>query len=383
MFKDFIDHVRDLFKTNDPIPLHEPVFAGKELEYVTHALNSTLISSNVGEYVEEFENKVIDFTGSKFAISTVNGTSALHLSLLLNGVGQEDEVITQSLTFIATCNAIKYLGAEPIFIDVDRKTLSLSPEALENFIDANCFLDTDGVLINKLTEKKIKACLPMHTFGFPCQIKELQEICSKYNLSLVEDAAESLGSFYRNIHTGTFGNCSSLSFNGNKIITTGGGGMVLTNSEELASKARHLSTQAKTIKDWRFDHDQIGFNYRLPNLNAAIGVAQMKQLPKFLSAKRKLSEEYFKWGRENNYEFVQEPKDCKANYWLNALLTKNLTERDQFLETTNKNKIMTRPAWSPMHTLKMYENNQKDDLKNTNWLYERLVTVPSGVTVIE
>ena len=208
-------------------------------------------------------------------------------------------------------------------------------------------------------------------------------VCSKYNISLVEDAAESLGSFYRNRHTGTFGNCSALSFNGNKIITTGGGGMVLTDNEKIAEKARHLSTQAKTVKKWKFDHDQIGFNYRMPNLNAAIGVAQMKQLPKFLSAKRKLSKKYFDWGQKNNYKFVQESKDCKANYWLNVLLTRNLTERNQFLEATNKKKIMTRPAWSPMHTLKMYEKNPKGDLKNTNWLYERLVTVPSGVTVFE
>ena len=377
MFKIFIEFVKDLYKTNELIPLHEPKFIGNESNYVLDAIESSFVSTNVGEYVSNFEDMLCDYTGSKFAVTTVNGTSALHMALLINGIKEGQEVITQSLTFVSTCNAISYVGASPIFVDVNKENLSLSATALKEFIEEYTFKNDQGELVNKKTKKLITACIPMHTFGFPADILSIKKICQENNLVLIEDAAESIGSYYQNQHTGTIGDASILSFNGNKVITTGGGGMLLTNNERLANLAKHLTTQARKKHAWSFDHDMIGYNYRLPNLNAAMGCAQMEMLTKILEGKRTLANNYLTWGKQYNSEFVREATCSKANYWLNTLITKDIEERDEFLEKTNSSNIMTRPVWKPMHELEMYKSNQRDSLKNTSWLSERIVNVPS------
>ncbi|BHH82675.1 LegC family aminotransferase [Desulforhopalus sp. 52FAK] len=378
MFKNFIQFVRELYRTNDFIPLHAPRFEGNEKRYLLEAIDSTFVSS-VGEFVDEFEAKVAEYTGIKHAIATVNGTAALHVALKLAGVKENTEVITQSLTFVATCNAIRYCGGTPTFVDVDRFSLGLSPQSFSTFLAEQCEMRDDGYCWNIKSGRRITACLPMHSFGFPVDLEKIKSICEKYNIKLVEDAAESLGSFYKNQHTGSIGNLSILSFNGNKIITTGGGGMVLTNDEELARQAKHITTTAKLPHRWSFDHDAIGFNYRLPNLNAALGVAQMECLPSYISNKRYVAKQYQAWGEEYGVRFVKEPVDTKANYWLNAVITKDKQQKEAMLEVTNDNGIMSRPAWTPMHKLAMNQECQKGEMENTEWLFDRLVNVPSSV----
>jgi len=379
-YEEFIQFVQSLYGTTDLIPLHEPKFIGNEKEYLLKALESTYVSS-IGKFVDQFEKKVTEYTGAKHAIATVNGTAALHMALKLSGVEEKSEVITQSLTFVATCNAIRYCGASPLFVDVDRKTLGLSAKSLEEFLQENSELRDDGNCWNKTTEKKITACLPMHTLGFPVDLGKLKIVCDRYNIPIVEDAAESLGSTYYNNHTGTTGKLSALSFNGNKIITTGGGGMVLTDDDELAEQAKHLTTTAKISHQWSFYHDKVGYNYRLPNLNASLGVAQMEQLPEYLNNKRKIADQYHKWGEEHETFFVKEQPNTKANYWLNTIIMKNKKQRDAFLERTNNRNIITRPVWTPMHKLPVYDRYQKTKLSNTEWLSDRLVNVPSSVVL--
>jgi len=378
VFDDFICFVQDLYSSTDLVPLHEPQFRGNEKKYLLETIDSTFVSS-VGKFVDEFELKVAEYTGVKHAIATVNGTAALHIALKLAGVEHNSEVITQSLTFVATCNAIRYCNAKPLFIDVDKTTLGLSPESLENFLQQNTEIRDDGFCWNKSSNKKILACIPMHTFGFPVKLERIKNICDQYNVTLVEDAAESLGSLYKNMHTGSIGKLAALSFNGNKIITTGGGGMILTNDDELAKKAKHITTTAKLTHSWAFNHDEIGYNYRLPNLNAALGVAQIELLPEYLKNKRKIANTYQKWGNEHGIEFLVEPKNTKANYWLNAAVMQNRKQRDDMLEITNGNNVMTRPVWTPMHQLPMNQNYQKSDMTNTEWLADRIVNVPSSV----
>lgn len=285
-FKDIVEFIRELYGGQEFVPLHEPRFSGNEKKYVQECIESTFVSS-VGAFVDEFEKQFAKFTGSKYAIATVNGTAALHTALLLAGVSREDEVITQPLTFVATCNAISYIGAHPVFVDIDKETLGLSPEKLKEFLSQNTEV-INGECVNKTTKRIIKAVVPMHTFGLPTKINELMGVCKEYSISLIEDAAESLGSYNEGKHTGTFGLLGAFSFNGNKIITTGGGGMVVTDNEELAKKAKHMTTTAKIPHSWEYDHDMVGYNYRLPNLNAALGCAQMELLPKFLKRKRQL-----------------------------------------------------------------------------------------------
>ena len=377
MFNDFISFVRDLYSTKDFIPLHAPQFIGNEKKYVENTIDSTFVSS-IGDFVNKFENQVQNFTGIKYAIATMNGTAAMHIALKLSGVERETEVITQSLTFVATCNAIRYCGATPILIDVEKSTLGMSPHKLKEFLDEYCEVRDDGFCWNYSTNRRISACLPMHTFGHPVQIVEIKKICSLYNINLIEDAAESLGSFYKGKHTGNFGKISATSFNGNKIVTSGGGGMILTNDEELAHQAKHITTTAKIPSLWSFDHDQVGYNYRLPNINAALGVAQMELLPLYLKSKREIATNYQDWGRDNGMEFIIEQKNCSSNFWLNCVVTENEENRDLMLKVTNENNIMTRPIWTPMHKLSMYQNCQKTDLSNTEWLYSRVVNVPSS-----
>ena len=375
--KELVSFVRDQYGTKDFIPLHAPHFEGKEKEYLLDTIDSTFVST-VGAYVTQFEEKVVQYTGSKYAVATVNGTSALHVGLLVAGVQRDDEVITQSLTFVATCNAIRYCGAEPVFVDVERETLGMSPDSILDFLDRFAEM-RDGLCWNKQTNRVIRACVPMHNFGHPGRIHDIQKICQNFNIQLVEDAAESLGSFYEKIHTGRFGSLAAISFNGNKIITTGGGGMIITDDEVIYKRVKHITTTAKVDHPWLFMHDDLGFNYRLPNLNAALGCAQMDLLSNYLERKRALAERYANWFSDKGYKFILEPENTKANYWINAFLVNGREERDEILKYTNNNKVMTRPAWTPMHTLKMFKDNLRVDLTNTEWLESRLVNIPSSV----
>ena len=375
--KELVSFVRDQYGTKDFIPLHAPHFEGKEKEYLLDTIDSTFVST-VGAYVTQFEEKVVQYTGSKYAVATVNGTSALHVGLLVAGVQRDDEVITQSLTFVATCNAIRYCGAEPVFVDVERETLGMSPDSILDFLDRFAEM-RDGLCWNKQTNRVIRACVPMHNFGHPVRIHDIQKICQNYNIQLVEDAAESLGSFYEKIHTGRFGSLAAISFNGNKIITTGGGGMIITDDEVICKRVKHITTTAKVDHPWLYMHDDLGFNYRLPNLNAALGCAQMELLSNYVERKRALAERYANWFSDKGYKFILEPENTKANYWINAFLVNGREERDEILKYTNNNKVMTRPAWTPMHTLKMFKDNLRVDLTNTEWLESRLVNIPSSV----
>ncbi len=362
---------------NEFIPLHRPVFAGNERQYLTDCIDSNFVSS-VGVKVTEFEQKVAAFTGAKHAIATVNGTAALHVAIELAGVEAGDEVITQALTFIATCNAISYAGAKPLFIDVDLDTMGLSPSALQIFLENHAEKRVGGTF-NKLTEKRISACVPMHTFGFPCRIEEITTICSDWGIALIEDAAESLGSYVRGRHTGTFGAMGTISFNGNKLITTGGGGMIITDDPILAQRAKHITTTAKIPHPYEFVHDEIGYNYRMPNLNAALGCAQMERLNEFLAIKSKLADQWGAFFDQNDVRFARATDANKANHWLNALVLDSKEDRDKFLKVTNDNGVMTRPIWTLMTKLSMFQDCQSDGLENSLWLENRVVNIPSSV----
>ena len=377
MFNDFINFVRKIYGTKKVIPLHEPKFIGNEKKYLNQCIDTTFVSS-VGKFVDEFEEKIAKYTGAKYAVATTNGTSALHISLILAGVGQSDEVITQPLNFVASCNAISYCNATPIFVDVDRDTMGLSPSALRYFLEKNTKIKNKKC-INKKTNKIIKACVPMHSYGHPCRIDEIKRILKKYYIFLIEDAAESLGSFYKNKHTGTFGKLGILSFNGNKIITAGGGGCIITNDKIFAKKAKHITTTAKVSHKWDFNHDSIGYNYRMPNLNAALLVAQLESLDIFIKNKRKLAKKYEGFFKNTDYNFFKEPINSRSNYWLNLIILKDKKKRDQFLEKTNSKGIMTRPIWKLMSELKMFKDCQIGSLKNVKYLQDRVVNIPSSV----
>jgi len=377
MFSSVLEFIKQKFPGQDFISLHEPQFQGNEKKYLNDAIDSTFVSS-VGAYVNKFEEMMCEITGAKYAIATANGTSALHLGLLVAGVKKEDEVLTQSLTFIATANAISYIGASSVFVDVDRDTMGLSPDSLAGYLNEFAELK-DGWAVSKISGKRIKACVPMHTFGFPCRTKEIAVICKKWNIALVEDTAESIGSYRNGVHTGLDGLVGAFSFNGNKSVTCGGGGALITNDEEVAKLAKHLSTQAKSPHRWEFRHDSVGYNYRMPNLNAALACAQLEQLPKYLKSKRKLAKEYAVFFKEIGIDFVTEPEGTEASYWLNCLLFKSREERDEFLEVSNGNGVMARPAWELMHTLEMFKDSHKGDMTNSEWIVERLVNIPSSV----
>ncbi len=382
MFNDFVRFVKSVYNTDEFIPLHQPRFLGNEKKYVIDTIESTFVSS-VGSYVNQFEKNISEFVGVKYAIATVNGTAALHIALKLVGVDTNDEVVTQSLTFVATCNAIRYCNAEPVFVDVNKETLGLSADSLQLFLEQNCEVRGDGFCWNKNSNRIVRACLPMHTFGFPVQLDEIKNICDNYNITLVEDAAESLGSLYKGKHTGTISKLAAISFNGNKIITTGGGGVVLTNDHTIAHRAKHITTTARLADNWNFIHDEIAYNYRLPNLNAALGVAQLELLPQYIKNKRQLASRYQDWGKEHGLKFIEEPKDTRSNYWLNTIIVENKKQKDALLKYTNDNGVMTRPVWEPMHKLEMNLNCQSTELKNTDWLVDRLINVPSSVVLNE
>ncbi|HAF28034.1 MAG TPA: aminotransferase DegT [Bacteroidales bacterium] len=380
MYKEIVDFIKRLYKTESFIPLHSPLFIGNEKKYLEECIDSTFVSS-VGKYVDKFEELAASYTGAKKAVVCLNGTNALYIALKLVGVKEDDEVITQALTFIATANAISYTGAHPVFIDVDKETMGLSPDALNKWLNENAVLK-NGICYNSKTGRRIKACIPMHTFGHPVRLEELIGVCKKYSIELIEDAAESLGSFYKEKHTGTFGKIGILSFNGNKTITTGGGGMLLFNDESMAQHAKHLTTQAKIPHAWEFSHDHIGYNYRMPNINAALGCAQMEQLDKFLKSKRLIAMEYEKLFKDSSIGFFKEPKDCESNYWLNVIILPNKVERDAFLKYSNENGVMTRPIWQLMNRMPMFKACQTDELVNSFWFEERVVNLPSGVIQI-
>ena len=361
----------------DFIPLHRPVFEGNERRYLVDCVDSNFVSS-VGAKVTEFERQVAGFTGAKFAVATVNGTAALHVALQLAGVQRGDEVIGQALTFVATCNALSYAGAHPVFVDVDLDTMGLSPDALRRWLAANAQV-RDGRAFNRATGRRIAACVPMHTFGFPVRIREIVAVCGDYGIPVVEDAAESLGSYVDGRHTGTFGALSTLSFNGNKTITTGGGGMILTDDEATARHAKHLTTTAKIPHPFEFVHDEVGYNYRLPNLNAALGCAQMERLPEMLAVKAGIAARYAGFFEGTGVRFVQPLEGCVANRWLNAIVLGSEAERDEFLAYTNAQGVMTRPIWRLMSRLDMFRDCQHDGLANSYWLEARVVNLPSSV----
>lgn len=378
MFKDVVDFIRELYHTDDFIPLHVPRFIGNEKKNLIECIDTTFVSS-VGKFVDKFEEMTAQYTGAKKAVVCVNGTEALHMALMLAGVKAGDEVITQPLTFVATANAIAYTGAHSIFIDVDMDTMGLSPVSVEEFLVEFGDMRNDGYCYNISTGNKISACVPMHTFGHPVKIEALVKICEKYNIALVEDAAESIGSKYKGQHTGTFGKFGIISYNGNKTITTGGGGMILTNDEELGNLAKHLTTQAKIPHPWEYEHDQIGYNFRMPNINASLGVAQMESLDTFIENKRELAAMYKSFFESKGIHFFSEPENCYSNYWLNAIIFDNRTERDKFLEFTNSKSVMTRPVWRLMNKLDMHKNCQSGNLDNAFWLEERIVNIPSSM----
>lgn len=372
-----INLVRDIYATQDFIPLHAPSFSGKEKAYLLETIDSTFVSS-VGKFVDEFEHKIQSFTQSTRAIATVNGTAALHTALHLADVKADDLVITQALTFVATCNALHHMGAKPVFIDIESNAFGLCPKASATWLADEAVLDTDGQCRHKATGAAIKAIMPMHTFGHPVQLDELLSVCQEWNLTLIEDAAESLGSFYKGRHTGTLGHFAALSFNGNKVITTGGGGMLLCREAEDGIRAKHITTTAKVPHAYEFFHDEPGFNYRMPNLNAALGCAQMEQLEAKLASKRQIAQQYQAFFADSDYRFVQEPSYATSNYWLNAIVCPDLAARNALLKKTNDQGVMTRPVWQLMHRLPMFANTLRGDLTQSEWAEARLVNLPSS-----
>ncbi|MEZ9845382.1 LegC family aminotransferase [Vibrio breoganii] len=370
-----VEFVRDTYKTNEFIPLHAPTFNGNEKAYVMETIESTFVSS-VGKFVDDFERKIEAYTGTAKAVATVNGTAALHTALHMADVQRGDLVITQALTFVATCNALYHMGAEPIFVDVSPTSLGLCPKAVDEFLKEHTEVTEIGC-IHKPTGKRIQAVVPMHTFGHPVELDELIAVCLKWNISLVEDAAESLGSFYKGRHTGTLGDFGAISFNGNKIITTGGGGMVLCKNEEVGAHTKHVTTTAKVPHPYEFFHDEAGFNYRMPNLNAALGCAQMEVLDTYLSSKRALAQQYSDFFKNSELRFVVEPEYAESNYWLNAVVCPDTETRETLLKETNAQGVMTRPIWKLMHRLPMFAHSLRGDLTHSEFIEKHLINLPS------
>lgn len=377
-FSKTIDFIKSVYGNQEFTPLANPVFVGNEKKYLNECIDTTFVSS-VGKFVDRFEEDMAKYTGAKKAVVCVSGTNALHMSLMLVGVERNDEVITQALTFIATCNALSYISAHPVFIDVDRSTMGLSPDAMKEWLTKNAEI-RNGECYNKNSGRRVKACLPMHTFGHPVRIEEIAAICEEYHIELIEDAAESMGSTYNGKHTGTFGKVGAISFNGNKTITTGGGGMMLFQDEELGMYAKHITTQAKIPHRWEFRHDHVGYNYRMPNINAALGCAQLENLDKYVASKRKVAAEYEAYFKTvPDIEFFVDSPDTYSNYWLNAVILKDKEAQIDFLSQTNDNGVMTRPIWELMNRLQMFDNCENDGLKNTIFFADRVVNIPSSV----
>jgi aminotransferase in exopolysaccharide biosynthesis len=378
MFEKIVNFIKSLYPAENPVPLHAPRFSGNEKKYLIDCIDTTYVSY-VGQYVTRFEDEIRHYTGAKYAAAVSSGTAALHVALILAEVSPGDEVITQPLTFVATANAISYCSAQPIFVDVERSTLGLDPDKLNDFLINNGILKSDGRCYNKTTGRKIAACVPTHTLGHPVRIDQIIQICQRFQIPVVEDAAEALGSFYKGQHAGTFGDIGILSFNGNKPVTTGGGGMVITNNEDIAKRAKHLTTTAKQPHPWEFNHDCVGYNYRLPNINAAVGCAQMEDFYHVLENKRQTAQMYRDFFKNLDVIFVSEPENAKSNYWLNAIVLKDRQKRDQFLEFSNQNGVQVRPVWTLMNHLPMYRNCQTTVIDNAQWFENHVVNIPSSV----
>ena len=382
MYEKTISYIKELYGNQDFTPLSVPRFVGNEKKYLDECIDTTFVSS-VGKFVDRFEADMAAYTGAKKAVVCVSGTNALHMALMLVGVERDDEVLTQALTFIATCNAISYIGARPVFLDVDKTTMGLSPDALKQWLAKNAEL-RNGQCYNRNSGRRVKACVPMHTFGHPVRIDEIAAVCNEYHIELVEDAAESIGSKYKGTHTGLFGKVGALSFNGNKTITTGGGGMLLFMNEELGVLAKHLTTQAKVPHRWEFRHDHIGYNYRMPNINAALGCAQLEHLDEFIADKRDTAARYAEYFKTvADIDFFTEPEHCHSNYWLNAIMLKDREAQQQFLQESNDSGVMTRPIWELMNRLPMFEHCEHDSLANTQWFADRVVNIPSSVRLCD
>lgn len=375
--KEIIEFIKSLYpEYKENVFLHPPIFLGNEKKYLNDCIDTTFVSS-VGQYVDQFEQKMAEYTGAAKAVVCVNGTNALHMSLMLSGVKQGDEVITQPLTFIATANAISYCNAYPVFCDVDEETMGLSPVAVRKWLEEHAEINNNQCF-NKNTGRRISAVVPMHTFGHPVKLNEFVLLCEEWKLALVEDAAESIGSFYNGKHTGLFGKVAALSFNGNKTITCGGGGMLLFTDKELGDRAKHLTTQAKIPHRWEFKHDEIGYNYRMPNINAALGCAQLENIEKILENKRKTAMAYREFFAGSDIKFFDEPDNCKSNFWLNAVVLPNKEAQIKFLEDTNDNHVQTRPIWELMNRLEMFKNCEHDELTNAIRFADTVVNIPSG-----
>ncbi|KAB2953625.1 LegC family aminotransferase [Heliorestis acidaminivorans] len=370
------------------IPLQEPQFLGKEWHYVKDCLDTGWVSS-AGSYVERFESLLSEYTGAPYVVATVNGTSALHMCLLLAKVQPDEEVLLPSLTFVATANAISYCGAIPHFVDVDEATLGIDANKLRSYLHEIATIennDQKSFCRNRQTGRIIKAIIPMHTFGHPVDMDPLVELSQQFGIKIIEDAAESLGSFYKNRHTGTMSDLAAISFNGNKIITTGGGGAILTNNQELAILAKHLTTTAKTAHPWAYYHDSVGYNYRLPNINAALGCAQIENLPFLVKRKRELAQKYEETFKNfRGLRFFTEPSFAQSNYWLNTLILNENgpKELEKLLSLTNKSGIMTRPVWTPLHQLPIYKKCPAMTLEVTESLAQRIINIPSSANLIE
>ena len=381
MYEKTIGFIKELYGNQEFTPLAVPRFIGNEKKYLNECIDTTFVSS-VGKFVDRFEEDMAKYTGCKRAVVCVSGTNALHMSLKLAGVERDDEVLTQALTFIATCNALSYIGAHPVFIDVDKDTMGLSPTAMREWLSKNAEMKK-GECFNIRSGRRIKACVPMHTFGHPVHLDELVEVCNEYHIELVEDAAESIGSLYKGKHTGTFGKVGAISFNGNKTITTGGGGMMLFNDEELGALAKHLTTQAKIPHRWEFRHDHIGYNYRMPNINAALGCAQLEHIEEYVASKRATAKAYEVFFKDiPDIDFFVEPKNTRSNYWLNVVILSDHDKQLEFLQETNDNGVMTRPIWELMNRLPMFQHCQHDSLENTIWFADRVVNIPSSVRLL-
>jgi len=373
--QEIISFIKNQFNNQERIALHQPFFGGKEKEYLNRCIDSTFVSS-VGPFVDQFEEDIKKYSGTDYAVAVVNGTAGLQVALQLVGVKRDEEVITQALSFIATSNAIHFAGANPIYIDVDYDTMGMSPTSLLNFLECYGEIRTNECY-NKKSGKRIAACLPMHTFGFPCRIDEISKICHDWAIPLVEDAAEALGSEYKGKKIGSFGEIAVFSFNGNKIVTSGGGGVIVTNSQHLAKRAKHITTTAKLPHSYEFIHDESGYNFRMPNINAALICAQLEQLDSFIENKRALAKSYSNFFAFNPI-FRTEMTDTKANYWLNCLEFSSLNERNAFLELANQQGVMCRPIWTLSYLLPMYQNCQRDNQENAEILYDRIVNIPSS-----
>jgi len=380
MFEKIINFIKSLYPAENPVPLHVPRFTGNEKKYLIDCIDTTYVSY-LGQYVSRFEDEIRQLTGASYAAAVSSGTAALHIALLLVDVAPGDEVITQPLTFVATANAITYCSAQPVFVDIERATLGLDPDKLNDFLINNCILKSDGKCYNKTTGRKIAACVPMHTFGHPVRIDQIIEICQRYQIPVVEDAAEALGSFYKVQHSGTFGDIGILSFNGNKPVTTGGGGMIITNDKTIATKAKHLTTTAKKPHPWEFFHDDVGYNYRMPNINAAVGCAQLECFAGVLENKRTTAQMYQQFFQEIGIPFITEPAHARSNYWLNAIVLKDRQEREQYLAYSTEKGVQARPVWTLISNLPMYRRCQSASIETAQWLEDRLVNIPSSVRI--